>query len=140
VLISHAIMKVLLIMMIMALLAGGLPLRLRRRSLLHRELEDRVGRRRALAGWPALRGRSAPRRQWPAGILIIRSKIIPPACCSRARRDKSADPAKIAAKLGFRGSSWKTLETGGGELDYHFLDPGTAAFGLNNYVYILKKQ
>jgi hypothetical protein len=56
-------------------------------------------------------------------------------------RDKSADPAKIAAKLGFRGSSWKTLETGcGNELDYHFLDPGTAAFGLNNYVYTLKKQ
>lgn len=57
------------------------------------------------------------------------------------RRDKSADPAKIAAQLGFRGSSWKTLETGcGNELDYHFLDPGTAAFGLNNYVYTLKKQ
>jgi hypothetical protein len=57
------------------------------------------------------------------------------------RRDKSADPTKIAAKLGFRGSSWKTLETGcGNELDYHFLDPVTAAFGLNNYVYILKKQ
>lgn len=56
-------------------------------------------------------------------------------------RDKSADPAKIAAKLGFRGSSWKTLETGcGNELDYHFLDPATAAFGLNNYVYSLKKQ
>jgi hypothetical protein len=56
-------------------------------------------------------------------------------------RDKSADPAKIAAKLGFRGSSWKTLETGcGNELDYHFLDPATAAFGLNNYVYTLKKQ
>jgi hypothetical protein len=57
------------------------------------------------------------------------------------RRDKSADPAKIAAKLGFRGSSWKTLETGcGNELDYHFLDPVTADFGLNNYVYTLKKQ
>jgi hypothetical protein len=60
-------------------------------------------------------------------------------------RDKSADPVKIAAKLGFRGSAsgmtWKTLETGcGNELDYHFLDPGTAAFGLNNYVYTLKKQ
>ena len=25
-------------------------------------------------------------------------------------RDKSADPAKIAASVGFRGSSWKTLE------------------------------
>jgi hypothetical protein len=57
------------------------------------------------------------------------------------RRDHSADPAKIAAKLGFQGSSWKTLETGcGNELDYHFLDPGTAAFGLNNYLYTLKKQ
>jgi hypothetical protein len=57
------------------------------------------------------------------------------------RRDKSADPAKIAAKLGFRGSSWKTLETGcGNELDYHFLDPVTADFGLNNYVYTMKKQ
>jgi hypothetical protein len=56
-------------------------------------------------------------------------------------RDKSADPAKIAAKLGFRGSSWKTLETGcGSGLDYHFLDSATAAFGLNNYVYTLKKQ
>ena len=56
-------------------------------------------------------------------------------------KDKSADPVKIAAKLGFRGSSWKTLETGcGNELDYHFLDPVTAAFGLNNYVYTLKKQ
>ena len=57
------------------------------------------------------------------------------------RRDKSADPAKIAAKLGFRGSSWKTLETGcGNELDYHFLDAATADFGLNNYVYTMKKQ
>jgi len=57
------------------------------------------------------------------------------------RRDPSADPAKIAAGLGFHGRSWKTLETGcGNELDFHFLDPNTAAFGLNNYVYILKKQ
>jgi len=57
------------------------------------------------------------------------------------RRDNTADPAKIAAKLGFRGTSWKTVETGcGNELDYHFLDPVTAAFGLNNYVYTLKKQ
>ena len=57
------------------------------------------------------------------------------------RRDKSADPGKIAEKLGFRGSSWKTLETGcGNELDYHFLDPTTADFGLNNYVYTMRKQ
>ena len=56
-------------------------------------------------------------------------------------RDKSADPAKLAAKLGFKGKSWKTLETGcETELDFHFIDPSTAAFGLNNYVYKLKKQ
>ncbi len=57
------------------------------------------------------------------------------------RRDRSADQAKIAARLGFQGTSWKTLETGcGNELEYHFLDPATAAFGLNNYVYTMKKQ
>jgi hypothetical protein len=56
-------------------------------------------------------------------------------------RDKSVDPSKVAAKLGFRGSSWKTLETGcGNELDFHFVDPTTAEFGLNNSVYTLKKQ
>ncbi len=57
------------------------------------------------------------------------------------RRDKSVDPAKLAAKLGFKGSSWKTLETGCGmEIDFHFIDPATSTFGLNNYVYTLKKQ
>ncbi len=56
-------------------------------------------------------------------------------------RHSSADPAKLAASVGFRGSSWKTLETGcGNEINYHFIDPATAAFGLNNYVYTLKKQ
>jgi hypothetical protein len=57
------------------------------------------------------------------------------------RRDASADPAKIAAKLGFRGPSWKTLETGcANELDFHFRDSSTAAFGLDNYVYTMKRQ
>jgi hypothetical protein len=57
------------------------------------------------------------------------------------RRDKSVDPAKLAAKLGFKGSAWKTLETGcATELDFHFIDPATTTFGLNNYVYTLKKQ
>ena len=56
-------------------------------------------------------------------------------------RDHSVDPAKMAARVGFRGSSWKTLETGcGNELDFHFADQNTAEFGLNNYVYILKRQ
>jgi len=55
-------------------------------------------------------------------------------------RNKASDPAKIAAGLGFRGSRWKTLETGcGNEIDYHFLDSTNAAFGLNNYVYFLKR-
>ncbi len=55
-------------------------------------------------------------------------------------RDNAADPAKIAATLGFTGTSWKTLETGcGNELDYHFVDPRTAEIGLNDYVYKLKK-
>jgi len=57
------------------------------------------------------------------------------------RRDHSVDPGKIAAKLGFQGSSWKTVETGcATEIDWHFMDPNTTTFGLNDYVYILKKQ
>src|SRR6202789_7439 len=56
-------------------------------------------------------------------------------------RDKSIDPGKVAAKLGFKGKSWKTLETGcATELDFHYIDPSTTTFGLNNYVYTLKKQ
>jgi hypothetical protein len=53
--------------------------------------------------------------------------------------DKSADPQKIAASLGFAGSSFKTLETGC-EIDWHFVDPSTADIGLNDYVYTLKRQ
>lgn len=57
------------------------------------------------------------------------------------QRDKSIDPVQMAAKVGFRGRSWKSLETGcGNELDFHFIDPMTAVFGLNNVVYTLKKQ
>ncbi len=56
-------------------------------------------------------------------------------------RDKSVDPVKVAAKLGFKGKSWKTLETGcDTELDFHYIDPTTTTFGLNNYIYFLKKQ
>ena len=57
------------------------------------------------------------------------------------RKDKSADPAKLAAKVGFHGTNWKTLETGCAvEIDYHFIDPTTTTFGLNDHVYTLKKQ
>ncbi len=50
-----------------------------------------------------------------------------------------ADPHKLAASLGFAGSSFKTLETGC-ESDWHFIDPSTAETGLDDYVYTLKKQ
>jgi len=57
------------------------------------------------------------------------------------RKDKAVDPLRLAAKLGFRGTKWKTLETGcANELDYHFVDATTAEFALNNYIYTLKKQ
>jgi len=56
-------------------------------------------------------------------------------------KDKSRDPAKLAASVGFQGASWKVLETGcAAEVDWHFIDPTTLAIGLNDYVYVLKKQ
>jgi hypothetical protein len=54
-------------------------------------------------------------------------------------RDKTVDPAKVAAAAGFKGASWKTIETGC-EIDFHFIDDRTAAIGLNNYIYKLQKQ
>lgn len=54
-------------------------------------------------------------------------------------KDKSADPQKIAASLGFPAAGIKTLETGC-EIDFHFVDSATAKAGLNGYVYTLKKQ
>ena len=53
--------------------------------------------------------------------------------------NKSVDPGKIAASLGFAGARIKTLETGC-EVDFHFVDATTAEIGLNDYVYTLKKQ
>jgi hypothetical protein len=56
-------------------------------------------------------------------------------------KDKSVDPAKVAASVGFQGGSWKVLETGcANEVDWHFIDATTLAVGLNDYVYVLKKQ
>jgi len=54
-------------------------------------------------------------------------------------KDKSVDPAKLAASLGFTGSSFKTLQTGC-DIDFHFVDATTMEIGLNDYVYTLKKQ
>ena len=57
------------------------------------------------------------------------------------RKNKAVDPDKLAAKLGFHGKTFKTIETGcSNELDYHFVDETTAEFALNNYIYTLKKQ
>jgi hypothetical protein len=57
------------------------------------------------------------------------------------RKDKKNDPAKIAAGLGFHGPTSKTVETGCAvELDFHFIDDNTPTFGLNDYVYYLKRQ
>ena len=53
--------------------------------------------------------------------------------------DKSADPNKLAASLGFTAKSIKTLQTGC-DIDFHFVDTATAEIGLNDAVYTLKKQ
>ncbi len=57
------------------------------------------------------------------------------------RKNQSVDPAKLAEKIGFQGGPWKTVETGcETELDWHYIDPNTTTFGLNNFIYTLKKQ
>ncbi len=53
--------------------------------------------------------------------------------------DKSVDPLKLAASLGFTGTSFKTLETGC-EIDWHFVDTATVEVALDDYVYTLRKQ
>jgi hypothetical protein len=51
------------------------------------------------------------------------------------------DANKLAADLGFQGASFKTLQTGcENELDFSFVDDNTAEFGLNDYVYTLKRK
>ncbi len=56
-------------------------------------------------------------------------------------KDERVDPAKVAASLGFQGDSWKVVETGCDTgIDWHFIDATTLAIGLNDYVYVLKKQ
>jgi len=53
--------------------------------------------------------------------------------------DRTVDPTKIAASLGFTGTVIKTLETGC-EIDFHFVDATTAEVGLNDYVYTKKQS
>jgi len=54
-------------------------------------------------------------------------------------RDPAVDPGRLAARLGFKGNSITTLETGC-EFDWHFVDQTTLKVGLNDWVYTLKKQ
>jgi hypothetical protein len=53
--------------------------------------------------------------------------------------DKSKDPQKLAAAVGFTGTPIKALETGC-EFDWHFVDQSTVEVDLDDYVYVLKKQ
>jgi hypothetical protein len=51
------------------------------------------------------------------------------------------DPVPQARALGFRLRTIPTLETGcEGDIDFHFVDPTTALFALNNRIYTLRKQ
>lgn len=54
-------------------------------------------------------------------------------------KDKSIEPNKIAASLGFAGSAIKTVETGC-EIDFHFVNASTAEIALNDAIYTLVKQ
>ncbi len=55
------------------------------------------------------------------------------------RKNASVDPAKVAAGLGFKGATIKTLETGC-EFDFHYIDNTTGTFALDNSIYTMKKQ
>jgi hypothetical protein len=49
-------------------------------------------------------------------------------------------PKETAAKLGFVGQKFPTLETGCAELSFHLAAPDTILFGLNNVIYTLKRS
>ena len=48
-------------------------------------------------------------------------------------------PKETAAKLGFIGEKFPTLETGCAELSFHLAAPDSVLFGLNNVIYTLKR-
>jgi hypothetical protein len=51
------------------------------------------------------------------------------------------DPGKQATALGFTDKTIPTIETGcDGAIDFHFVNAGTALFGLNNRVYRMEKK
>jgi len=49
-------------------------------------------------------------------------------------------PKETAAKLGFVGETFPTLETGCAELSFHLAAPDTILFGLNNVIYTMKRS
>jgi hypothetical protein len=56
-------------------------------------------------------------------------------------KNERIDPGQLAASLGFQGESWQVVETGcENGIDWHFVDAATLAIGVNDYVYMLKKQ
>jgi hypothetical protein len=55
------------------------------------------------------------------------------------QKDKRVDPNRTAASLGFNSPKIRTLETGC-EIDFHFIDAATAEFGLNDYVYTIRRK
>jgi hypothetical protein len=72
-------------------------------------------------------------KEYPAGDLFEG------AFGEMRERDPALDPNKLAARLGFKGKTFTTLETGC-EFDWHFLDQTTVKIGLNDWIYTLKKQ
>lgn len=46
--------------------------------------------------------------------------------------------ARSAARLGFQGGPWRTVDGGCG-LDFHFASPDSGAFGLDNYVFRFRR-
>jgi hypothetical protein len=112
---------------------------------------------------PKQKSDSAERSRLIGKTIVFKAKEIvgpPPLACKTARykesdyaadmifqgafeemqsKNKSVDPTKLAASLGFAAGSIKTLETGC-EIDFHFVDAATAEIGLNDNVYTLKKQ
>ncbi len=54
-------------------------------------------------------------------------------------KDKTVDPDKLAAGLGYKGRIVRTLETGCA-FDVYFVDASTAQVGLGNTVYTLTKR
>jgi hypothetical protein len=56
-------------------------------------------------------------------------------------KDERINPGTVAASLGFEGETWQVVETGcANGVDWHFIDATTLAIGINDYVYVLKKQ